>query len=268
MRMWIVLSWLLSAGVRTWAAMDPVELTFTASDGTFLAADWYQGSPAKGAILVVAPGFAQHKGTPCMKFVAQRLAAQSEVVILDFRGTGRSQGKFNFGSKEYLDLEPVLAWARSRSKDVSLLGFSLGAYSSLRVAVLHPDLVDRLFLVSCPTRIGDILSSGGALLNPLALLFRHPKLKGPSQGDFFFRWGPLFTPNPSAAEFARGLKTPVSFLVAGKDTLVFENQTRRVFDAVPGRKSWLKWPDGLHAELMFLQDPEAFMKWISKKEEQ
>lgn len=266
MRMFLALSWMLCLGTPTWAAVEPVELTFTASDGISLAADWYHGSLPKAGILVVAPGFAQHKGTPCMKFVAQGLAAQSDVVVLDFRGTGRSQGKFNFGSKEYLDLEPVLAWARLQSSDVRLLGFSLGAYSALRAAVLHPGLVDRLFLVSCPTRIGDILLGGGAILNPLALLFRHPKLQGPSKGDMFFRWGPLFTPNPSASEFAKGLKTPVGFLVAGKDTLVFESQTQRVFDAVPSQKTWLLWPEGLHAELMFLQNPRAFVAWIARRD--
>jgi hypothetical protein len=130
------------------------------------------------------------------------------------------------------------------------------------VASLHPDWIDRLFLVSCPTSVENITLSGGTFLNPLALMFRKNEFKIKGQEDMFFRWGPIFAKKPNARDLAKQIKIPASFLVAEKDTLVFESLSKDIFDAYAGPKTWTEFKDGLHAEAMFLQDPEKFLIWL------
>jgi pimeloyl-ACP methyl ester carboxylesterase len=260
--------WLLVSGfIRDAGAAAPLEeMDFRSSDGLCIKADFYPGT-RHDRLTVLAPGFAQNKATLSMKELAGGLASLGDVLVVDFRGTGRSGGAFCFGSKEYRDLEPALSWARSRYPEVDLLGFSLGAYSSLRAAVLWPGLMDRVLLVSCPTKIEDIVLSGAPLYHPFAMFFHREKLKLPHQADPFFRWGPIFSPKPSATRLARRLEVPVYFLVSGSDSLVFEAQSREVYEAVPGFKRWERWPQDLHAEAMFLMDPRAFLRWVKDSEE-
>jgi pimeloyl-ACP methyl ester carboxylesterase len=238
-------------------------LSFTAQDGVEIAADWHLAGTDPGPrLILVAPGFAQHKGTVSMRALAQALTAVADVLIIDFRGTGESGGRYWFGSKEYLDLEPALQWARRGYKDVSLLGLSLGAYSSVRAAGEGSHPPDRLLLVSCPTKVDWVILGGGALWHTLNYLFRDMHFKIPRQNAPFFRWGPIFAPKPDAAALGPRITIPAFCLVGGKDTLVFEKQSRKVFDSLAGAKFWKKVADGAHAEGMFLQDPEGFIDWV------
>jgi len=164
------------------------EIFFTTADQVHINVLLCQGDPLpKAQLIIVAPGFAQHSGTRSMRTLAMALTATADVLIVDFRGNGKSEGVFTFGAKEYLDLEPVFQWSKKYT-DVTLLGFSLGAYHSLCGAHAFPGAVQRLLLVSCPTCVEEIVSSGGAFLNPLALLFRSVQYRYPPGEDLLFRW--------------------------------------------------------------------------------
>ncbi len=239
-------------------------LEFTTSDQVRISTLWRQGDPQpKERLIIVAPGFAQHSGTKSMQALATALTATADVLIVNFRGNGPSQGTFTFGSREYLDLEPVLAWSKSYA-DVTLMGFSLGAYHSLCSIHAHPNAVKRLLLVSCPTRVEDIVLSGGAFINPLVLMFRNTKFQHPAENDIFFRWGWPFSGKTEGSVLAADVSVPVHFLVAGKDTLVFERLTQQVCAAVPGVKTYTRMDEGLHAEAMFLQFPDEFLRWVEQ----
>jgi pimeloyl-ACP methyl ester carboxylesterase len=240
-------------------------LEFHTADQVLIHVRYWQGASAgKPGLIIVAPGYAQHSGTASMQTLAMALTPTADVVIVDFRGNGKSGGKFTFGAKEYLDLEPVLAWAKTYP-DITLLGFSLGAYHSIRAASRFPGSVQRLLLVSCPTRLEDIVSSGGAFLNPLALLFRKVSFRYPPENDLSFRWTWPFSEKPDSAALVAHLAIPCHFLVGGQDTLVFERLSRKVYAAAAGEKSYTRFEKGVHAEAMFLQFPERFMAWVLAK---
>ena len=245
-------------------AQEPKAMTFITSDDVSIEADLYKAGHKANSdtLIVVAPGFAQHKGTRNMKAVCGALTATADILIVDFRGNGQSSGSYWFGTKEYLDLEPALKWARPLYRKIYLMGFSIGAYTCVRAASQHPEWVDWLFLISCPTKVEEIVSSGGALYNPLAMMTRKVDYKFVPENDMFFRWGPIFSGKPSAQDLASKLKMSASFLVGSKDALVFERLSRTVFDAYAGPKTWTKFEDGVHAEGMFLQFPEKFMEWF------
>jgi pimeloyl-ACP methyl ester carboxylesterase len=244
-------------------AAAPQPLTFSSPDGVSLAADWYADTSCpKDLLILVAPGFAQHSRLGPMQALCSALTPTADICCLDFRGTGRSSGWYWFGSREYRDLEPALDWAGQHYRGVALLGISLGAYSSLRAASLWPAKIKRLLLVSCPTKLEDIILSGGVFSNAFAFVFRQPQLQIPAQANLWFRWGPLFAPKPAGTELAKALMVPVDFLVGGKDRLVYPSLSRKVYDSVPGSKTWTEFPDGPHGEALFLQDPPAFVGWV------
>jgi fermentation-respiration switch protein FrsA (DUF1100 family) len=110
--------------------------------------------------------------------------------------------------------------------------------------------------------VEEIVTSGGAFLNPLALLFRRAAFQYPHEEDLLFRWGWPFSEKADGAAVAAQLKVPCHFLVGGRDTLVFERLTRKVFASVSAPKTFTRIEQGLHAEAMFLQYPEAFAGWV------
>jgi len=90
--------------------------------------------------------------------VADRLARDHDVILLDQRGHGRSEA-----SPEGYDLDSFARDAVDLLTDLdaapaALLGHSLGARVALRVAVLHPELVSRLILEDPPLDAQEALT--------------------------------------------------------------------------------------------------------------
>ncbi len=237
----------------------------TTVDDIAISVDLYRkNGSASETLFVIAPGFSQHKSTRPISEMAKSLSQFQDTLVLDFRGNGKSGGRFTFGASEYLDLHAVLTWAKPRYGRIVLLGLSLGAYHSLRIAAVLPDVITQLLLVSCPTRVEEIVTSGGALLHPLCIMMRNVHWRIQPQFDVFFRWSWPFTSKPDARELAKSLTVPAAFLVAGKDTLIFERYSRYVYNAYNGHKTWTCFPEGLHAESMFLQNPDSFVAWVRR----
>jgi pimeloyl-ACP methyl ester carboxylesterase len=242
----------------------PVELRLRASDGVLLRADWWHGATPTARLILLLPGFAQNKETGTMRFIATVLTPTADVLLLDLRGTGRSAGRFTFGAEEPRDAQAALAWALPRYPDVTLMGFSLGSYITLRACVEGPLRPARGLLVSVPTRLEGIISSGGVFSFMFKGLWqqRKDKLEVPEDADTMFRWGPLFLYKPKAPDLAAHAKVPLHFLSGGHDLLIYPTESRLSFDAVPGAATWTLWPDGRHAEFMALKHPHDFAAWV------
>lgn len=242
------------------------ELTLYASDGMRIAARlWHRGG-VKGPLILVAPGFSQNKDTPIMRRTCEILAEFGDVLCVDFRGTGQSAGRYHFGAEEHLDLKAAFLWARRRSKDIELIGFSMGAYIALRAASEFPGFVRRLYLVSGPTSIGGIVRTLGPIRQGLTVLFKPDvlKVKFWAGSDYFFRWGTIFKKKPAGEDLAAALKIPVSFLVGLRDQLVLPRLSRKVYEAVKSRKLWAEFPRGHHAEYLAIMQQFEFREWYLK----
>ena len=219
-------------------------------------------------LTILSPGFAQWQGSRSMRFVAERIAFLGDVLSIDNRGTGASSGRFTFGAQESYDLHALVNWAADRYEAVGILGFSLGSYTALRALrewpAQAPCPVSALWLVSVPTRLEDIVTSGGTLLNPLVLPFRTIGRRFPvrPENNMLFRWGWPFLPKPDLSEASPALPCPIHFLCGGQDTLVFPSLSRRVYEATKGTKTWTLIPRGHHAERIALEFPEQFFGWL------
>lgn len=100
------------------------------------------------AVAIICHPLPTEGGTMHNKVVTITARALRELgvatVRFNFRGTGKSQGKFDDGNGESDDLRKVAAWVRAQRPDVALwlAGFSFGAYVSLRMAAeLQPALL-------------------------------------------------------------------------------------------------------------------------------
>jgi alpha/beta superfamily hydrolase len=73
----------------------------------------------------------------------------AEVLRFNFRGVGRSAGRFDQGAGELEDARAALAWMRTRYPRARpwLAGFSFGAWVAARLAASEPR-VERLILVA------------------------------------------------------------------------------------------------------------------------
>jgi pimeloyl-ACP methyl ester carboxylesterase len=235
-----------------------------ALDGTKLVGRLWQGPRRHKRLWVLAPGFAKHGGSPGIRVVMHLLLPYGDVLCMDLRGTGESEGRYGFGAFEHLDLQAAWDWSKAKWKNKRVIGFSMGGYIAIRFAALRPKGLEAVHCVSGPTKLEDVLLTGG----PLTQIFQY--ILSPHNIDKRLRSGvnPLFhwdwplRRKPNAADLAPQLQVPSHFLVGGFDWLVFPFLTRRIYDAAPGPKSWTRIPWGYHAEYMADFQREKFMAWL------
>jgi pimeloyl-ACP methyl ester carboxylesterase len=247
--------------IATSVEQKAIETITTTPDGVSIAATWRPGrDPALKRLLVIAPGYAQNQTTRSMRVLLDHLSVLADTLIVDFRGTGKSGGQYHFGAREDQDLLTALAGYRKSYAQIAVLGFSLGAYISLRAQLADP-FAQRLFLVSAFSWPGEILLAGRPLIYAFRSIFQRTRFRFPPGNQPFFKWGPLFEDRPK-------LSAPLSIqgrchLLAGaQDALVPQRFSRRLYENILGPKTWTLWEKGVHAEQMFLQEPERFLDWI------
>jgi len=254
-------------GSMSAAASLVKSMDFQTSDGLKIHGHWYSHSfknPAK-TLLIMAPGFAETSEKQLFGQMSQAISKSVDVLDYDVRGTGFSEGLYSFGAHDHLDLKAILDWAHIHYNKVGIIGFSLGAYSAMRVAIEYPKLVDQLLLVSCPQSLEDIIMSGGVLSSTLAVMTNPEVQKQQHPQDLFFRWGNPFEQKPNLTAIASELRVPASFLVGSIDPLVFAERTRMIFDEVSSPKSFTEIDNAYHAEMIYYGHPEKFMQWVQSE---
>jgi pimeloyl-ACP methyl ester carboxylesterase len=111
--------------------------------------------------VVLAHGFTVTVARPHVQRVAARFARTAGVVMVDFRGHGRSEGRSTAGDSEVLDVDATVRWAREAGyRRIATVGFSMGGAVVLRHAALSPvttglapvEPVDAVVSVSAPSR--------------------------------------------------------------------------------------------------------------------
>ena len=126
----------------------------SAVDNVRISFDLYR-KPGRDAVVIICPGFFQSKETPTFQRLSQALAKECDAICMDFRGHGKSGGLFTFSAWESADLEAVLDWAEKRYRRIGILGFSLGAATTINLASHRKDIT-TLIAVSAPSAFEDI----------------------------------------------------------------------------------------------------------------
>ena len=106
-------------------------------------------------LIIIAHGYYNSKQSLLLQELGEALNQKYDVLIMDFRGHGKSTGLFYWTAKEYLDLTAVLKNFRDQYQKIGVIGFSLGAATSI-ITAATTDLVDSLVAVSGPTEFGKV----------------------------------------------------------------------------------------------------------------
>lgn len=225
------------------------------ADGVRMAFDWYH-QPSRPAALIICHGFFQSKDTATFQRLARALAGARDVLCMDFRGHGKSSGRFTFSARENAELEALLAWARPQYQTLTVMGFSLGGAVAINTVSASPQGVGALIVVSAPATFEDIRFK---FWTPQAI---RTGLQGLERGAGC-RPGSPFLKKQRAVEHIPQLRgLPVLLVHGTQDAIVGVEHSRRLFAAAPEPKTLRLIEGGGHAEALFRDDPDTFTRLI------
>ena len=136
------------------------EVIFNGPEGR-LEGRYHHGRGAGAPIAIVLHPHPQHGGTMNNKVVYTLYHALAEldhsVLRFNFRGVGRSQGRYDQGQGELSDAASALDWLQSYNPDARacwIAGFSFGAWIALQLLMRRPE-INGFIAVAPPARIYD-----------------------------------------------------------------------------------------------------------------
>jgi len=233
--------------------------TVVTSDNVSIAYDRY--TSGRDSVIIICPGFFNSKNNKWMQRTVGLVSPSYDVIIFDFRGHGRSGGKFTWSAKEDLDVGAVVERAKEYGyKSIGIIAFSLGAAAAVNDASKMPG-IDSMVLVSCPTSFRMI-----------DFHFWEPEMFADLKDNFDCKWegkgartGNIFAPKVSPINSIKRLeRTPVLFIHGGKDWIIKDHHSKDLYAAKPGVKEIRIIPDGLHAERLVEFHEEAMKRLITE----
>jgi pimeloyl-ACP methyl ester carboxylesterase len=234
------------------AAPPAIDVALRASDGLAIAGTYRPGraAGAPGVLLLHGNGASRAATAPNAAWLASEGYA---VLAIDFRGHGGSaSARHSFGLYESRDAEAALAWlkARQAGAKVAAIGISLGGAAALLgdrgpigadalvLQAVYPDLRRAI-----RNRIASLTTAApAALLEPLLSYQSRLRL-----GVWPGRLSPL--------EAARRYHGPALVVGGGADRYTPPDETRLLFDALPGPKRLWFGPGLAHAEVSDVATP-------------
>jgi pimeloyl-ACP methyl ester carboxylesterase len=225
-----------------------------AADGVRIA--WtLEARPGRGHVVIVCPGFFKSKDTPTFEGMRRALAADTDILTMDFRGHGRSEGAYTFSSRERADLEAVLSLAQARYARIGVLGFSMGAAIAINTISRQPGGVCSLISVGGPSSFDEIEFrwwTSQAIRNGLEGLERGAG----------FRPGPVWLAKERPIDRIADCRVPILIVHGDQDQIVGVEHARRLYPAAGMPKALQIVPGGSHAEALFRRDPDGFLGLI------
>lgn len=217
----------------------------------------HRHEPGRETAIVVCHGFFKSKETSVFRRLSDRLASAHDVVTMDFRGHGRSSGWYTFSVREGADLEAVLRWARPRYRHLGLIGFSLGAAIAINTVARHPESIRSLIAVSAPAVFREIEFKWWTL----EAIRRGIRGLRPGAGC---RPGSFWLKKDRPLDNVAALSVPVLFVHGTRDMIVDARHSRRLFEAAREPKRLEIVEGGSHAEALFQDDPDGFVRLIER----
>ncbi len=215
---------------------DYEEIDLVTADGVAFGA-WFFRQAGSAQTVVVSGG---HKGQrQSLLGIAMALWRKGfNVVLYSYRGMpGSDRAPITMGTREVLELQAAIAFARKRVKDarIGLLGYSMGAVVSLLGAAGEPS-VEALVLDSPFSDLRRLLHEnirratllpGGPFLVTVSLLLR-------------WRAGCRISDCSPISVLSALEPRPLFFIHGGADAITNVQHSRRLYDAYRGpREIWI-----------------------------
>jgi fermentation-respiration switch protein FrsA (DUF1100 family) len=227
--------------------------SFRAPDGARLA--WTRLRTGARRLVVVSPGILMDRNGPELRLVAERLAGLADVLTLDTRGHGDSEGSFSFGVLEPKDLAELALSLRPEYERLGGLGFSFGGFHTIVAAARH-GVFDAVAVVGTPHRlfILDHNFLTGGLLRSLPLMLRRRRRR-----TRLALW-PRGVPAVPSRLVGRITPRPLLVVHGSQDWLIPPSHARRLYAAAGEPRQLALIEGGLHAENMLLDAPEPLLQ--------
>lgn len=226
-----------------------------AEDGVFIEYDHFKNGHAN--LAVIAHGFYNSKQSKLLQDMGQSLLDEYDVIIMDFRGHGKSRGFFHWASKEPMDLEAVLKDVRGDYQKICVVGFSFGAGISMIVAATT-DLIDNLIYVSGPAEFKKIDFRWWELDVENDIVFNLGK-GGKGKG---VRPGPFWLPKKQPIKMLKQLRVPVFYIHGGEDWIIKPWHSEKLYEKTTVKKKLRVIKGGPHAEYLMRKHKEEFISEI------
>jgi len=205
-------------------------------------------------VVILAHGWLMTKNAKAFTKMAKDFSKYYDVIVIDFRGHGKSSGKYTFGSKEIKDLKPVIDYAHSKYKKIYLVGFSLGSLISVDYCSKYKN-VDKLILVSSPTDFNKIENN---MLSPNAFIPTLKKFEWERWTSI--RFGNIYDKKIKPIDEISKIKIPIMFIAGEKDPIIKVWHNKELYKKSKSKnKDFFILKNGKHAEDIYLEAPKTFM---------
>ena len=217
--------------------------TLYTEDGVDISYDLY--SRGSDSVIIVCPGFFNSKENRWMKKTVDLIRKKYDCLIFDFRGHGKSGGKYTWSAKEDKDVNAVIDYVKEKGyKNIGIVAFSLGAASSIN-AVSERNDVDSMVLISCPTSFRSINYHAW---EPGMFYDLWDNISSGWQGKGA-RTTNIFIPKEDPIKTITKIKnTKILFIHGDRDWVVKENHSEKLYNAASTEKRIEIIKGGLHAE--------------------
>jgi len=243
--------------------ISPVSGILKTKDGVNISYDHYKHG--SGAVIIICPGFFNSKENRWMRRSVDMLLDGYDVIIFDFRGHGKSSGRYTWSAKEDLDIDAVADYALSCGyKHIGILAFSLGAAAAINDAAKRND-IDSMVLISCPSSFQS-----------MDFHFWEPGMFSDLKDNIECKWqgkgvrvGSIFTKKIGPVDSLRLIKHAAVFFIQGdSDWIIGTRHAKMLYEAAGTEKKLEIIKGGLHAErlLQFHYDSirDMILDWFSK----
>lgn len=220
-------------------------------------------SHKKRPVIIICPGCFMTKDAKPFKSMSEDLYENFDVIAMDFRGHGKSNGLFTFTAREFEDLKTVVDYAKEKYSRIGILAFSLGAATAIIYASIYKN-IDSIITVSAPA---DFHKIENHFLKKEMLLSAFEK----------FEWGKNPNIRPGNL-FAKKIKPvnvidkinhiPILFITGDNDRIIYSWHSEELYRKALCPKKILKFKDGLHSEDIYRKMKKEFLSdcnsWFKK----
>jgi pimeloyl-ACP methyl ester carboxylesterase len=209
--------------------------------------------------VLVVPGLFMRRDCAEHRLLAERLSDFADVVTLDVRGHGDSDGSFSGGFREPIDLAALSCELRRTYARVSAVGFSFGGYHVAAAAARYRAF-DAVALVAAPStfRLWDRRFLSGGLVRGIRVALRRHRAARLSFSAFRRRPPDLLRIIEQVAP------TPLLIVHGTGDWLVPSTQAQALYLAAAQPKSLLLIEGARHAESVVVDRADLLVAGLAK----
>lgn len=207
----------------------------------------------RDAVLIICHGFAMSKDSKPFLNLSNDLFQLYDIIAMDQRGHGNSEGVFSFSSKEHEDIKVVVEYAKQNYTCIYLMGFSLGAASCIIEVAINKN-VHGLITVSAPISFEKIENR---FLYKDALI---PSIQKFGGHTLKMRLGNMFAKKEKPIDVIDSISPIPILLIQGEnDPIIFKHHAQTLYEKAKDPKKLVIIEKGLHAEDLYINNPKEFV---------